>query len=199
MKKVSKIDIEVISQLKSWDWDFIIDFGFNKISHLKGGQLNAVRGTYMEEIILLEDDQLELLREDHKDFYWHRFKLTAELKTQFSQSMYNKGGRLKDSYTVQLATMRSKRKINKSNQICDIILVLRNDGAFIIPKHVAAQNIKQKDKKVDIIVGPKDIIEISGIKSLSKVKQPKDINDVVRDFIRYDIEQARISYRNRPK
>lgn len=194
----NNITPEVIAQLKSWEWDFIIDYGFNKINHLKGGQLNAMRGTYMEELISEQDDQLELLRQDHKDFYWHRFKLYLELKSQFSQSMYNKGGRLKDTYTVQLSNMRSKRKI-RADQICDIILVLRSDGAFIIPKDTAVQMKRQKDKKVDIVVGSNQIIEISGIKSLSVVKQSKDINDIIKDFIRYDIAQARTNYYNRPK
>jgi hypothetical protein len=193
-----QLDKDVQAQLKSWDWDYIIDFGYNTVSHLRGGQMNFLRGTLMEQLISRQDTQLECVREDHKDFEWHRFNLTVELKSQFNQSMYNKGGRLKDSYKVNLCNMRSLKKITK-NQICDLVLVLRKDGAFIITRDMAFQNHRQIGKQVDIIVGPNQIIEISGYKSLSSVQQVFDINETVIKFCDTLIDDAKKHYDSRPK
>jgi hypothetical protein len=193
-----QLDKDVQAQLKSWDWDYIIDFGYNTVSHLRGGQMNFLRGTLMEQLISRQDTQLECVREDHKDFEWHRFNLTVELKSQFNQSMYNKGGRLKDSYKVNLCNMRSLKKITK-NQICDLVLVLRKDGAFVITRDIAFQNYRQIGKQVDIIVGPNQIIEISGYKSLSSVQQAFDINETVIKFCDTLIDDAKKHYDSRPE
>lgn len=197
MNNITPLDENVVSQLKTWDWDFIIDFGYNTISHLRGGQMNFLRGTLVEELISRQDTKLEIVRQDHKDFHWHRYDVSLELKSQFNMSMYNKGGRLKEEYKVNLCNMRSMRKI-KPDQICDIVLVLRKDGAFIVPKNVATQNIVQKGSKVDIIVGSSQIIEISGLKSLSLVQQHADINETVLNFCNFLIDEAKSQYLNRP-
>ncbi len=194
---MNTIDPKIIKDMKSWNWDFIIDFGFNTVSHLRGGQMNFLRGTLMEQLIDRQDDQLECVREDHKDFIWHRHNITVELKSQSNQSMYNKGGRLKDEYKVSLCNMRSMKKITKE-QICDLVLVIRKDGAFAITRDIAFQYRRQRGKQVDTIVGPSNIIEISGYKSLSSVQQVFDINDTVIKFCDTLIDDAKKQYDSRP-
>lgn len=197
-KQKLKIDKEILDAIKSFNWDFITDFGYNTISHLRGGQMNFLRGTLMEQLMGKQDPLLECVREDHKDFIWHRYGITVELKSQFNQSMYNKGGRLKNEYKVNLCNMRSMKKITKQ-QICDLVLVLRKDGAFVITKDNAFQNIRQIGKQVDIICGYNDIIEVSGYKSLSSVQQAFDINETVLKFCDSLIDDAKKHYDSRPK
>jgi hypothetical protein len=195
-----EIDSKIISKLKSFDWDFIIDFGFNKVNHIKGNQYNFWRGTLMEQIVALQDTKLKFVGGDthHKDFDWERFGVTLELKSLLTKEMYTRRGALKTNFKLNLTNLRSTREL-KESEICDIILVIMKDGAFIIPKQIAFQNRIQNGKKVDIIVPSKYIIEISGRKSLSLVNQKVDINEMIRDFSKHTIELAKEDFISRQK
>lgn len=200
MSKISKIDAKVISQLKSWNWDLIIDFGLNHVNNIKGNQNNFWRGGLIEKIIARQDDTLDFVgtKEYHKDFFWNRFKLTMENKSLLNTTMYDRRGKLKPILKVKLCSLRSKRKIKKE-EICDIILVVMKDGSFIIPKNIAIHNTVQLDKQVDIVVASNHIIEISGPKNLTKVKQKVDINDMVDHFQDMLIDKAIVDFNRRNK
>lgn len=200
MSKISKIDAKVISQLKSWDWDLIIDFGLNHVNNIKGNQNNFWRGGLIEKIIARQDDTLDFVgtKEYHKDFFWNRFKITMENKSLLNTTMYDRRGKLKPILKVKLCSLRSKRKIKKE-EICDIILVIMKDGSFVIPKNIAIHNTVQLDKQIDIVVASNHIIEISGPKNLTKVKQKVDINDMVDDFQDMLIDKAIVDFNRRNK
>jgi hypothetical protein len=57
-EKSKQISDEVISKLKSFDWDFIINFALNHVSKIKGNQYNFLRGGLIEDVISEQDDQL---------------------------------------------------------------------------------------------------------------------------------------------
>ena len=200
MSKISKIDAKVISQLKSWNWDLIIDFGLNHVNNIKGNQNNFWRGGLIEKIIARQDDTLDFVgtKEYHKDFFWNRFKITIENKSLLNTTMYDRRGKLKPVLKVKLCSLRSKRKIKKE-EICDIILVVMKDGSFIIPKNIAIHNTVQLDKQIDIVVASNHIIEISGPKNLTKVKQKVDINKMVDDFQDMLIDKAIVDFNRRNK
>lgn len=198
MSAIHQIDTEIISKLKSFDWDFIIDFSLNHVSKIKGNQYNFLRGGLIEDVISEQDKQLEFVGENHKDFQWHRFNLSLECKSLLNNTMYNRRGKLKDNFTIKLCSLRSKRKI-KTEEICDIILVIMKDGAFVIPKHVAVHNTIQKGNQIDIVIGSKHIVEISGSKNLSAVSQKIDINEMVKNFQKTLIDKARQNFNRRSK
>lgn len=193
MSKTSKISDDVISTLKSFDWDFIIDFALNHVSNIKGNQYNFLRGGLIEDVISEQDDQLRFVGENHKDFEWDRFKITVESKSLLNNTMYDSRGKLKDNFKVKLCSLRSKRKI-KPDEICDIILVIMRDGSFIIPKNIAIHNTIRKGNQIDIVVGSNNIIEISGPKNLTKVTQKVDINEMVKNFQKMLIDNARKNF-----
>ena len=198
MSAIHQIDTEIISKLKSFDWDFIIDFSLNHVSKIKGNQYNFLRGGLIEDVISEQDEQLEFVGENHKDFQWHRFNLSLECKSLLNNTMYNRRGKLKDNFTIKLCSLRSKRKI-KTEEICDIILVIMKDGAFVIPKHVAVHNTIQKGNQIDIVIGSRHIVEISGPKNLSTVTQKIDINEMVKNFQKTLIDKARQNFNRRTK
>ena len=193
MSKTAKISDDVISTLKSFDWDFIIDFALNHVSNIKGNQYNFLRGGLIEDVIGEQDDQLRFVGENHKDFEWDRFKITVESKSLLNNTMYDSRGKLKDNFKVKLCSLRSKRKI-KPDEICDIILVIMRDGSFIIPKNIAIHNTIRKGNQIDIVVGSNNIIEISGPKNLTKVTQQIDINEMVKNFQKMLIDNARKNF-----
>ena len=198
MAKNQEIDAKVISKLKSFNWDFIIDFALNHVSMIKGNQYNFLRGSLIESVVNEQDDQLEFVGENHKDFKWHRFNLTVECKSLLNNTMYDRRGKLKDNFAVKLCSLRSKRKI-KPDEICDVILVIMKDGSFIIPKNIAIHNTVQKDNQIYIVVASNHIIEISGPKNLTKVTQKVDINEMVQTFQKMLIEKARQNFNRKSK
>lgn len=200
MSNTQGIKPEIIAKLKSFDWDFIIDFGFNKVNHIKGNQFNFWRGTLMEQVIAVQDKQITFVGGDehHKDFNWERFGITLELKSLLKNQMYTRRGALKSSLKLNLTNLRSPRDLTES-EICDIILVIMQDGAFVIPKQIAFQNQIQKGNKIDIDVPSKYVIEISGRKSLPPVNQTIDINDMIRDFSKHTIDLAKQDFNTRKK
>ena len=193
MAHIKEISSEVISKLKSFDWDFIIDFALNHVSHIKGNQYNFLRGGLIEDVIGEQDDQLRFVGENHKDFEWDRFNITVESKSLLNNTMYDGRGKLKHTFKVKLCSLRSKRKI-KPNEICDIILVIMKDGSFIIPKNIAIHNTIRKGNQIDIVVASNHIIEISGPKNLTAVTQKVDINEMVKNFQKMLIANARKNF-----
>jgi hypothetical protein len=193
-----QLDVEVISKLKSFEWDFIIDFALNHVNNIRGNQYNFLRGGLIEDVIAEQDAELEFVGENHKDFEWHRFGMSLECKSLLNNTMYDRRGKLKDNFTIKLCSLRSKRKI-KQNEICGVILVIMKDGSFIIPKHVAIHNTIQKGNQIDIVIGSKHIIEISGPKNLSTVTQKIDINEMVKNFQKTLIDKARQNFNRRTK
>lgn len=198
MSTILEIRPEIILKLKSFDWDFIIDFALNHVSKIKGNQYNFLRGGLIEDVIGDQDDQLRFVGENHKDFEWDRFNITVESKSLLNNTMYDSRGKLKHNFKVKLCSLRSTRKI-KPDEICDIILVIMKDGSFIIPKQVAIHNTIQTDKQIDIVIGSNHIIEISGPKNLTKVTQKVDINEMVKSFQKMLIDKARQNFNRRNK
>lgn len=193
MANTKEISSEVVAKLQSFDWDFIIDFALNHVSKIKGNQYNFLRGGLIEDVIGEQDDQLIFVGENHKDFRWDRFGISLESKSLLNNTMYDRRGKLKDNFTIKLCNLRSKRKI-KSNEICDVILVIMKDGSFIIPKNIAIHNTIQKGNQIDISVASNHIIEISGPKNLTTVTQKIDINEMVKNFQKMLIDNARKNF-----
>jgi hypothetical protein len=186
---------DIISHLKSWDWDFIIDFGLNHVNNIRGNQYNFLRGSLIETVISQQDDKLTFVgdEQNHKDFNWDRFGVTIECKSLLNKSLYDQRGKLKDSLKFNLCGLRSNRKI-KQNEICDFILVIMKDGSFIIPKSLAKHNTIQTGNKVDIVIASNHITEISGPKNLTKVIQKISINEMLKDFQNTVIKNARQNF-----
>lgn len=191
-------DADIISHLKSWDWDFIIDFGFNHINEIKGNQYNFWRGSLIETVVSLQDDTLKFVGdlENHKDFNWERFDITIECKSLLNKSLYDSRGKLKSSIRFNLCNLRSIRKI-KEDEICDFILVIMKDGSFIIPKRIAIHNIVQTGTRVEIVIAGNHLIEISGPKNLTKVAQKININEIIKDFQKTLVETAKQNFNHK--
>lgn len=191
----NKVDPKIIEALKSWNWGAIIHFGLNHVGKLKGknSQYNWLRGDLIEEIIAVQDPTLEFVGAFHKDFNWHRFGISLESKSLLNNAMYDQKGRLKDFFTIKLCSVRGNRRL-KAEEICDIILVVMKDGAFVIPKQLAEINIDQKGKQVDVSISSNHIIEISGPRYLPKVKSEVDINEKVKNFKKSLIVDAMLEY-----
>jgi hypothetical protein len=186
------IDEKIVTKFKSFDWDFLYYFFINKVSHIKGNQYNFWRGSLMEHAMSTQDKQLIFVGKDmnHQDYQYKRFDISLELKTTLKKSMYSKHGKIKPVLEFNLTNLRSEREL-KLSEISDIILVVMKDGAFIVPKEIAFQNLVQKGNQFNVVVSSKYVVEVSGKKTVGAVNQHTDINDMIRDFSNYLIESTK--------
>lgn len=189
--KLGKIDDEVLEKLQSFDWDLIIDFGYNFLNQLDEKQLRFLKGYVVEKLIAKQDDQLKLVRQDHKDFEWARFNnMGVEIKSQFSRSMYTKGAKLYPKYKVNLCSFQGNKQTLEKSDICEIILVIRNDGAFAVHRNDVWEGLKYKAGGIDFEVYGDQIYQISRKRKMTKVNASIDISKALEDFCENLIEEG---------
>lgn len=157
---------QTIKQLKNFNWQKVNDFG-NSLGDLNDAQWRFIKGLIIE--LMLENcsnNILEYVGEVHKDFNWTYKSSTysVELKSQFSDGMYKKDGSLKKKFTVKLSNSNGTNKqieLNPNN-VADILIVTRNDGAFVIDKDTVLRNAVQEGDGFSVVVHSNQITEISG-------------------------------------
>ena len=156
---------EIIDHLKSFEWDTIIAKG-NKLEDLNDRQWRFIKGLVIELISEKHSgpDGLVYVGAEHKDYDWPKYNLSVELKSQLSGPMYNKNGQLKKSFTVKLNNSNGtnkKEKLDKS-QVADLLLVIRNDGAFVVDQKTVMTNSKAKGDGFESRLNRNSIVELSG-------------------------------------
>lgn len=178
----------LIDILKSFEWDAIIT-KCNKLEDLNDRQWRFVKGLIIELIVEKHSlGQLEYVGEDHKDYNWPSQNKTVELKSNVSSSMYGKKGELCKNFTIKFTNSlgtNNKDTLDPAD-VCDMVLVVKNDGAFILDKEtVIKRSIKDGDG-FTIKVGRDEIIEITGKKIVSNVDSlnlKENITNAIRAVI----------------
>jgi hypothetical protein len=182
---------QIINDLKKYDWNFITSFG-NSLEQLNNKQLRFMKGFVCEELIASQDGTLDCLREDHKDFYWNKHKITMELKSQLSQSMYKQNGSLRKTFIVKFTNSNgtNNKDTLDPSLICDITLVLRNDGSFIVNRDTVVKNLVKTGDGFDLKLKSSDITEISGYVT-DTTKYNVDLESVMVNSIREAINKGK--------
>ena len=185
---------QIINDLKKYDWNFITSFG-NSLEQLNNKQLRFMKGFVCEELIASQDVTLDCLREDHKDFYWNKHKITMELKSQLSQSMYKmhkKKRVLRKTFIVKFTNSNgtNNKDTLDPSLICDITLVLRNDGSFIVNRDTVIKNLQKTGDGFDLKLKSSDITEISGYIT-DTTKYDVDLESVMVNSIREAINKGK--------
>ncbi len=200
-KKFQTVEEQIVAHLRTWDWDKILDFCNNIVTHIKGNQNMGNRGSLVEKILLRQDDQLEYVgqKENHKDFRYHRFgKITLEIKSLLSQKMYDSKGRLKPRFRFKLTSLRSERDLLPT-EIANFVLVVMQDGSFLVNRKVAFQSIRPNGKNYDMILMSSNVIRLSDRKDSHKVNQLTDINKIYDDLDNFILDKFEEDYNFRQK
>lgn len=156
---------EILEDLKNeFNWQLIIDFA-NSLTDLNYGQWRFAKGLVIE--FTLEDHgEKTFMRVGlaHKDFDWTKHSITVEVKSQMSDAMYTpKRGDLRKKYSGRLNNSHGDNKTTLDPaDVADLILVIRNDGSFVIEKEVIMAHLKYGKGHWDFVVPGDKIIEISG-------------------------------------
>lgn len=182
------INSEVISALKSFNWNEIIAKG-NQLEDLNDRQWRFMKGLVSELIVekYSGENGLKYVGADHKDFDWPHYDLTVELKGGLSGSMYGKKGRMKKTFSVKFNNSLGTNKKEKleSNEVADILLVIKNDGAFVADRDTVIKYSKKGGDGFEVELPRDSVTEITG-----KVTVNTDNNLNIRKLIQDAIKQA---------
>jgi hypothetical protein len=155
----------IIDDLKAFDWQTIIEYG-NSLDDLNDSQWRFIKGLAVELCVeKYSNSDLTYVGVKHKDFNWPTHNITAELKSQLSGGMYGKKGRLKKNYTIKLNNSHgtnNQKTINPAD-VADVIIVVRDDGAFAIDKATAIRNARAGGDGFEVKVTKDEIVELSGL------------------------------------
>lgn len=155
----------VIDDLKAFDWQTIVEYG-NSLDDLNDAQFRFVKGLAVELCVeKFSNSNLTYVGAKHKDFDWPQHNCSVELKSQLSGGMYDNKGRLNKTYTIKLNNSHgtNKKKTLDPADVADIIVVVRDDGAFAIDHDTAIRNAKSQGDGFVVKVTKNEIVELSGL------------------------------------
>jgi len=182
------IDPNILQELKTFNWQTIIEYGIS-LNDLNGRQWRWLKGLTAELTVEKHSkNNLVYVGEDHKDFDWPRQGKTVELKSQLSQPMYTKKGRLTKNFTIKFNNSNGTNKKAQLDpaEVCNLILVVRNNGAFVIDQQTVIDNSYKTGDGFGVKVDADQIVEVSGWIKPTTQYQSK-IKENVIDVLRQDI------------
>lgn len=163
----------VIASLKKFEWNEIIS-KINRLDDLNDRQWRFAKGLVVELIVEKHSgsDGLKYVGEDHKDYDWPKYDISVELKSMTSSTMYGKKGNLHKSYNIKFNNSNGTNKKIKLDfsEVADILLVVKNDGAFVVDKQTVIDRGVSTGDGFDVKLKRTDIIEITGKIEVSKQK-----------------------------
>jgi hypothetical protein len=162
---------QVIDDLKAFDWNTIIERG-NGLDDLNDAQWRFIKGLVVELTVekYSNDPTFKYVGDVHKDYDWAKHKLSVELKSQLSGGMYGKKGGLLKNFSIKLNNSNgtNKKDILPSSDVADILIVVRNDGAFVIDKELVLKRAKKGGDGFDVTVSRDEIVELTGKVKVNK-------------------------------
>lgn len=163
----------ILDDLRAFDWQTIVEYS-NSLDDLNQGQWRFLKGLVCELITeKCSNGNLIYVGQNHKDFDWprHNISIAVELKSQLSSSMYTEKGRLRKNYPIKLNNSHGTNKKKKIDvtDVADIIIVVRDDGAFMIDQATAIRCAKAAGDGFNVKVTGDEIIELSGLVVPDKV------------------------------
>jgi hypothetical protein len=102
--------------------------------------------------------------------------------------MYTKQGRLKKNFSIKLNNSNgtNKKETLDPTEVCDYILVVRSDGAFVIDRDTVLANAYRGGDGFEVRVDADQITEISG-RIQPNTQYQSSIRENVIDVIRKTI------------
>ena len=161
----SALSQEIIDALRKFDWHQIIDKG-NKLEDLNDRQWRFIKGLVIELIVekYSGQDGLTYVGDMFKDYHWKKYNLNVELKSGLSGSMYGKKGNLNKNFLIKLNNSNgtNKKDTLSPDEVADILIVIKNDGAFVVDKNTIIRCSKKTGDGFDLMLNRGDVIQLTG-------------------------------------
>ena len=99
-----------------------------------------------------------------KDYHWKKYNLNVELKSGLSGSMYGKKGNLNKNFLIKLNNSNgtNKKDTLSPDEVADILIVIKNDGAFVVDKNTIIRCSKKTGDGFDLMLNRGDVIQLTG-------------------------------------
>ena len=174
---------EIIASLKLFNWQKIIDYG-NSLTDLNDAQLRFLKGLAIEQAVeVFGDGNLKYVGEKHCDYQWPKYAIDLELKTIFSQAMYNSKGDIKTLPGIRLNnSMGTNKSALDPMTIASVLVVVLKDGAYAVSKDTVLTNAKHLGDGWELKLTKSNIVELSG-RILTKNKYDINISKAVDNAI----------------
>lgn len=182
------MDAKVVQDMKKWDWNKIITIG-NGLDDLNDAQWRFMKGLVAELAVEANAGKQgpKYVGEAHKDYDWPKHKVSIELKSQLSAAMYKKKGGLKKNYTIKLNNSNGTNKHTKvpADQVADYLIVVANDGAFVLDKATVIELAKPGGDGFSVVVSSDRITELTGQLKVQaqSLNLKQKISDAIRDAL----------------
>jgi len=185
----SPLSQEIIDALRKFDWHQIIDKG-NKLEDLNDRQWRFIKGLVIELIVekYSGQDGLTYVGDMFKDYHWKKYNLNVELKSGLSGSMYGKKGNLNKNFLIKLNNSNgtNKKDTLSPDEVADILIVIKNDGAFVVDKNTIIRCSKKTGDGFDLMLNRGDVIQLTGKlypKTMNNLNLKEKIMNAIRSVI----------------
>lgn len=177
---------ETVTDLKSFDWQSIIEYG-NSLDAFNDAQWRFFKG-FIAEITIDADGEetLKYVAQPHKDYDWDKYQCSVELKSMLSNQLYKKDGSLRKSYTIKFNNSNgtNKQETIPEDHVADILLVVANDGAFVVDKETVMKHVSKQGDGFSLVLPNEVVTEVSGkvpVKTTWKNTLRQQIEDLIRE------------------
>ena len=164
--------------LKSFNWNNIFSDAL-ACDALNEAQNRFLKGRIIEKSVEWNSNgHLTYIGDKHKDFDWIEEKFEVEMKSVTSFRIYGKKGQIKEKFEILLSSvMGNKKQTPIESEICDLILILYRDGAFVLEKENVLKNIQSYEDGLRVRGHTSCLIPLTGlIQEKNIVKNPKFLN-----------------------
>ena len=185
---MSTINQAIVDDLKKINWQFIIDYS-NSLDDLNERQFRFMKGWIIELLVENQekDNNLIYLGEDHRDYFWPKHNISAELKSVISGTLYTTKAELKGVYNLQYTNSNGTNKdLLDPNLVCDITIIVKSDGCVIVDKETVLKNLKHNGDGFRLNIPKNELVEISGRVEV-KTKYDLDFKTLFQKVIKESI------------
>lgn len=179
---------KVIDSLKKFNWQKITDYG-RSLDELNDAQYRFAKGLAVEFAVeKLADRNIKYVGEAHRDYVWPKFKMSVELKSQFSAKMFDRRNKMKKDFDIKLNNSNGTNKQSKldSSHVADILIVCRKDGVFVVDKETVLKKAKSQGDGWVLKVAREDVTLIAGPLTQQETFTP-GIKNAINEAIKQSI------------
>ena len=172
---------------KTIDWQKINDV-CESLDDLNDSQYRFIKGRFIELLVeQLSNGVLEFVGEKHKDFNCKQYNCSVELKSEVSNSLYNKKG-LKANFGVRFNnSMGTNKDTLDPDHVTDYLIIVKKDGVVLVDKQTVLQNVKQHGDGFTLSLQPGKVIELTG-KVSQKDKYKLDMKWRIDNLLKVTIQ-----------
>lgn len=153
---------DFIKWAKTIDWQTINNV-CDSLDDLNDSQYRFLKGRFIELLVEhYSKGVLEFVGEKHKDFNCKKFKCTIELKSEVSNSLYNKKT-MRPNFNIRFSNSMGTNKTEiDPNHVTDYVIIIKKDGVVLVDKKTVLESVVTHGDGFTLKLQPNKVVELSG-------------------------------------